>query len=97
MLEVITRKDVQSVIFVDACDLGKDPGDISFVITDRIGEGVSTHKVPLSILMGLIQKEGKSAYLLGIQPESLEFGDGVSKTANTSLRKIEDVVKKKLC
>jgi hydrogenase maturation protease len=96
VLEIITRKDVDSVVFVDTCDIGAEPGEIAFLKGDSIGESITTHKVPLSLLMGLIQKEGKKAHLVGIQPESLDFGKGISKIAAASLASLEDVVRRKL-
>ena len=93
----MTRKDVDNVIFVDACEISAKPGEIAFVMAaDDVSESITTHKVPLSLLMGLIQKEGKNTHLVGIQPESLDFGKGISKVVGTSLSVIEGVVKKKL-
>lgn len=96
VLDILMRKEILSVIFVDACDFGAEPGEIAFLPMDSVGEGISTHKVPLAMLMALIQKEGKKAYLVGIQPKSLDFGKSVSKTALASLKKIEEIAEKKL-
>lgn len=96
VLEVIKRKDVGKVIFVDACDMGSEAGDISLLLADSVGESVSTHKVPLSMLMALIKKEGKEPFLLGIKPKSMEFEDDLSSEAKAALKKIESAVRKAL-
>jgi hydrogenase maturation protease len=94
ILEIIKDKDVEYVVFVDTCDFHEKPGEIALLRLDSIGETISTHKIPLSMLMALIQTEGKKAYLVGIQPESLEFETGISETVEKALEKIEDVVGK---
>jgi len=96
VLDILMRKDVHSVIFVDTCDFGAEPGEIAFLQSDDIGDEISTHKVPLAMLMALIQKEGKKAYFVGIQPESLDFGKDISEIASASLKRIEEAVEKKL-
>jgi len=96
VLEIISRKDIDHVVFVDVCDIGSGPGEIAFLETDSVGEEITTHKVPLSVLMALIRKEGKKAHLVGIQPKSLDFGKDVSMVADASLKRIEDVIERKL-
>lgn len=96
ILEIIKNKDVEDVVFVDTCDFDEKPGEIALLRLDSIGETVSTHKIPLSMLMALIQTEGKKAYLAGIQPESLEFETDISETVEAALEKLEDAVGKML-
>ena len=92
ILQIMKDKDVDNVIFVDSCDFGSQPGEIALLKLDSIDETISTHKIPLSMLMALIQSEGKKAYLVGIQPESLDFGRDISETIKAILERIEDVV-----
>ena len=94
VLEIIKNKDVEDVVFVDTCDFDEKPGEIALLRLDSIGETISTHKIPLSMLMALIQTEGKKAYLLGIQPEALEFETDVSETVGKALEEVEDAVGK---
>jgi hydrogenase maturation protease len=94
ILEIIKNRDVEDVVFVDTCDFNEKPGEIALLQLDSIGETISTHKIPLSMLMALIQTEGKRAYLVGIQPESLEFETEISDTVKSALIRIEDAVGK---
>ena len=96
VLEVIKRKDVHNVVFVDVCDMGSEPGKINLLQAEDVKESVTTHKVPIAVLMALLKKEGKNPLLLGIQPESLEFEGDISNTMKDSLKNIEDAVKKAL-
>lgn len=81
-------------MFVDTCDFDEKPGEIALLQLDSIGETISTHKIPLSMLMALIQTEGKKTYLVGIQPESLEFETDISETVEKAIERIEDSVGK---
>lgn len=67
---------IQTFLFVDTSDFGGEPGDIVLLPEkeiDRIVSPLSTHKVPLDFLFNLIRSKNKKAFLLGIQPGSLEF------------------------
>lgn len=70
----------QRVIMIDAADMNKSPGHVELVTKDRIGGiALSTHSMPLSFLMLYLEEatDGKTT-LLGIQPKSLEFGEGLN-------------------
>lgn len=96
ILDIIKDKEVEVVVFVDTCDVGAKPGEIALLRLDSIAETVSTHKIPLSMLMSLIQNEGKKAYLVGVQPESIEFEADISEAVRFALERIEDTVGRKL-
>jgi len=68
------------IIMIDAADMRKPPGHIELVTKDRIGGiSISTHSMPLSFLMMYLEQEtGGETILLGIQPKSIQFGEGLS-------------------
>ncbi len=70
----------ERVIMVDAADMMKPPGHIEFVTKDRIGGvNISTHSMPLSFLMMYLEQEtGGKTVLIGIQPKSIQFGEGLT-------------------
>lgn len=96
ILQVMTDADVEKIIFVDSCDFGAEPGSCSLLRLESIDETISTHKIPLSMLMGLLQYADKDTFLLGVQPESLEFNDDLSEKIEKVLKKLEIAVKSKL-
>jgi hydrogenase 3 maturation protease len=59
------------VLFLDAADMGARPGTIAVIEPDRIQANlVSTHVLPLSVVMDYIGREtGAGVTLLGIQPD----------------------------
>ncbi|MGY5858889.1 MAG: hydrogenase maturation peptidase HycI [Candidatus Thorarchaeota archaeon] len=78
------------IIMVDAADMRKAPGHIELVTKDRIGGiSISTHSMPLSFLMMYLEQEtdGKSI-LLGVQPKSIQFGEGL----NPEIQEIADKI-----
>ena len=88
----------ERVVLVDAADMRREPGHVQIVTKDRIGGiAISTHSMPLSFLMGYLEQEtGGRTILLGIQPQSIAFGEGltprVKDAATRIIRVIERVV-----
>lgn len=98
----------ERIIMVDAADMRKEPGHIELVTKDRIGGiSISTHSMPLSLLMMYLEQEtGAETILIGIQPKSIQFGEGLTpeiqvvadniiwvleQLLNEHLREIDDV------
>lgn len=78
------------VIMVDAADMGKPAAHIDLITKDRIGGiTISTHSMPLSLLMMYLEQEtlGKTV-LLGIQPKSIAFGEGLTPEIHEAARKV---------
>jgi hydrogenase 3 maturation protease len=70
----------ERVIMIDAADMRKPVGHIELVNKDRIGGiAISTHSMPLSFLMQYLENStGANTVLLGIQPRSIQFGEGMT-------------------
>jgi hydrogenase 3 maturation protease len=96
ILQLVSDKEIRRVIFVDSCDLGSRPGSSALLRLDSIDETISTHKIPLSMLMALLENTGKETWLFGVQPKSLEFGSDMSSEAKRSLEQLEATVKSRL-
>ncbi len=92
----------ERVIMVDAADMMKPPGHIEFVTKDRIGGiTISTHSMPLSFLMMYLEQEtGGKTVLIGIQPKSIQFGEGltpeIQEVVEKTIRILEHVLKEHL-
>lgn len=77
----ISKKEVTSVVFVDAVILEAPPGTVvlgPLEELEEIGQVASTHKLSLRLTARVIEETGKKVYLLGVVPESTEFGRGLS-------------------
>jgi len=85
------------LIFADAVHFKGIPGELKIFNSkdiDRFVSPLSTHKVPLSLLMGLIQEHKKSSYLLGVQPASIEFRGNMTPEVSSSIDFLERYFKK---
>jgi hydrogenase 3 maturation protease len=59
------------VLFLDAADMGARPGTIAVIGPERVQASlISTHVLPLSVVMDYIEREtGAGVTLLGLQPD----------------------------
>lgn len=83
---LLTKLKPDTVVFVDAVDLGTKPGSIALVETGQItGHLATTHRLPLSILMSLLSREtGADVFLLAVQPNVVDFGAPISQEVEIS-------------
>jgi len=75
---VVRRMKPSHVVIIDAAEMGRSPGEVAIIDAGRISATrVSTHAMPLSVLMGYLEKELKvKVALVGIQPTaSEEYGE----------------------
>ncbi len=71
--DVIKRKKPDILLLVDAVDMGLSPGEIRQVPKDHLGVmHISTHGIPLSLLMTYFEKYIKKVMLIGIQPKQMQ-------------------------
>jgi len=84
------------VLMIDAAHLNGEAGASRLISVKEIaGTALSTHALPLSILAGIIKQNiGADVKLLGVQPESIEFKEGLSPKLQEASRKIADLVMK---
>jgi hydrogenase 3 maturation protease len=92
----------ERVIMVDAADMLKPPGHIELITKDRIGGiAISTHRMPLSFLMMYLEQEtGGKTLLVGIQPKSIQFGEGltpeIQEVVDKTIASLERILKQHL-
>jgi hydrogenase 3 maturation protease len=77
----LRRFGPQVVLLIDAAEMGEAPGTIRWVDMEEIdGMSASTHTLPLSMLAKyLILELGCEVKILGIQPQTTEIGEWVSR------------------
>lgn len=86
----IRRYAPEMVLLVDCAAMESKPGSIAWLnMADIDGLSASTHTLPLSVLAGFLQAElGCKIGLIGIQPESLEFGKPLSAQVDRAVAEI---------
>ncbi len=80
------------IVVFDAVEAAASPGDVIFRPMDDTKYGFfGTHNIPLKLVPGLEGRLG-DVFLVGIQPGSLEVGQGLSGKVRESVREIVKVV-----
>lgn len=93
---VVKKQKPDKLIIVDAIDMGLMPGAIRIVPKENIGTmHVSTHGIPLSLLITYLERSVKHVLLIGIQPKTMsgELTEIVKKSGD---RLIEIIKNKKV-
>lgn len=78
---MIRSESPSHIIFVDAVEMGQDPGTLRLVYEDEISNySISTHAMPLSFMIKYLKSfSDAEVILVGIQPKSLEMFEEVSE------------------
>jgi len=80
------------IVVFDAVEASAKPGDIVFLpMADTKYGFFGTHNIPLKLVPGLGVRLGEF-YLVGVQPASLEIGEGLSEKVRESVNEIVAVV-----
>ena len=91
---IVKKHKPEQLIIIDAVDMGLTPGDIRIVPREKIGiMHISTHGIPLSILIMYLEKYVKTILFIGIQPKTMS-GE-INKAVKKSGDKLIDLIKNK--
>ena len=76
MIGKIVGERPDTIVLVDAVDMGAGPGDVAIVEGDQITRyNPTTHRVPLGLVIDVLRRMcGADTFLVAIQPGSLGFG-----------------------
>jgi hydrogenase maturation protease len=84
----LTSERFEHVLFLDAVEFGAAAGSVVFLDASAIiarFPQISTHKISLATLSQWAEANGAKAWLLGVEPESLKPGQGLTETVATTL------------
>lgn len=98
---VVKQHNPKNLIIVDAVEMGLDAGEIRIVPKDKIGVmHISTHGIPISVLISYLEQYVEKIYFIGIQPKNMsgEINKIVKKSGKELItiiknRKIENIHK----
>jgi hydrogenase maturation protease len=81
-----------TVVIFDAVEANRAPGAIvCSKLSDTKFGFFATHNLPLRIVPGISGREAQ-IYVVGIQPESVDIGEGLTPTAKASVDKVVEGV-----
>ena len=80
------------LVVVDAVDFGGEPGEVLQIGQDEIEfRGFSTHGPSIGPFLEFLRREGVRVVVLGVQPEDIGFGRGLSPPVLEALRNLEEL------
>jgi coenzyme F420 hydrogenase subunit delta len=97
---VAVQGGCQELVFADAVDFGGAPGSLLLAGSEDLRSsriGTSTHRVPLAVLAQYAEGLGARAWVLGVQPASLERGSGLSPAVARTLETVVEVFERTVC
>ena len=90
---VVRRLHPDILVIVDAAEMGLQAGECRVIPPDRAGAlGLSTHSMPLSLFVSYVNDLASRIVLVGIQPRSMVFGEGLSPEARAACESLADVL-----
>ena len=86
----LRRFEPNVVLMIDAAEMGEQPGTIRLIELDEIdGMSASTHSLPLSMLANyLVLELNCQIAVLGIQPASIDVGEGIDPRVDRAVQQI---------
>ncbi len=87
--------DPEVLLIVDAVDFQEKPGEVVFAgIRNLKAKTLTTHSISLSLMEKLLP--GIEIFILGVQPQSLEFGAPISpkarEAADTIVKTLNELI-----
>jgi len=90
---VIRQRRPESLILVDAADMGLPPGTLRTIPPEKISVlSFSTHHMPLSMFISYVQEFCGKVLFIGVQPERTEMGRRLSKAVRKNTTELSEVI-----
>ena len=90
---VVKQHNPKNLIIVDAVEMGLDAGEIRIVPKEKIGVmHISTHGIPISVLINYLEQYVENIIFIGIQPETMsgEISENVRKSGERLVKIIKN-------
>lgn len=91
---VVKKYKPKNLIIIDATKMGLSHGDIRIIPKEKIGSmHVSTHGIPLSVLITYLEPYAENIVLIGIEPDA--FSGKITKSVKKSGDRLVEIIKSK--
>ena len=91
---VVKKYKPKNLIIIDATKMGLSVGEIRIVPKEKIGSmHVSTHGIPLSVLMTYLEPYAENIVLIGVEPKI--FSGKITNSVKKSGDKLAEIIKSK--
>ncbi|MBN2599143.1 MAG: hydrogenase maturation peptidase HycI [Candidatus Thermoplasmatota archaeon] len=89
---IVKQKKPHTLILIDAAEMKQPAGTIRTIPKEKIGTmHISTHGIPLSLLMTYLEKEVHSIIMIGIQPQRMS--GAMSRQVKKSADQLIEILK----
>lgn len=90
----IAKENPDTILLVDAVDLGLQPGKFRILKAgDILKTGFTTHDIsPRMFIDYMGSRTNAEIYLLGVQPENISFGSDLSENVKNALDKLAQLI-----
>ena len=90
----VPKQGLEAVVFVDAVDFGGEPGECRVIPFEHLMISASnTHRMSLHYTVMYLRDEWEGdAILVGVQPERLTLGEGLSDKVSAGVSALADVL-----
>lgn len=97
-LPLVISQHPDTIVLIDSVDLNSAPGSIALFDRDQIaGYWPSTHRVPISLLMSVLEDETHArVFAIGIQPAHTGFLGPVSEAVAASVTHVAGMLNRAL-
>ncbi|UCE80409.1 MAG: hydrogenase maturation protease [Methanobacteriota archaeon] len=94
VLDISEKDEDAFIVFVDAADLGEEPGSIKLVKADDISATeITTHRVTVALLAALLERSGKRSAVICIQPGQIEFQAEMTDSVRASVNSVAEALR----
>jgi hydrogenase 3 maturation protease len=91
---LVKKYKPEKLIIIDAVKMGLSPSEIRIVPKEKIGSmHVSTHGIPISVLIKYLEPYAENIVLIGIEPET--FSGKISSSVKKSGDKLVEIIRNK--
>lgn len=89
---LVKKYKPKNLIIIDATKMGLSPGEIRIVPKEKIGSmHMSTHCIPLSVLITYLESYAENIVLIGIEPKS--FSGKITNSVIKSGQRVVEIIK----
>jgi len=93
---LVKKTQPEYLVIVDAAQMNLEPGEFRVILPEKIDKFyLSTHNIPLSLLISYLDEWTEKIILIGIQPEKMEDFQRISERVQDSARNVIEILKGK--
>ncbi|OGS41217.1 MAG: hydrogenase 3 maturation endopeptidase HyCI, partial [Euryarchaeota archaeon RBG_13_31_8] len=89
---IVKNQKPKNLLIIDAVKMGLPPGEIRIIPKEKIGlMHISTHNIPISVLISYLESYADNIVLIGIEPKKLS--GKITETIKKSADKLVKIIK----